>query len=215
MIRKLATAAVVFACLGIAPAGALAGQRGVVKQFSAGAPGIGDPYFPLDGNGGYDVRHYDLGLAYAPSTDRLTGVATISATATQSLSRFDLDLHGLTVRSVKVGGRSASWRRDGDELIVTPQHGVHDHAHFKTVVRYDGVPEVIDDPALGLSGFIPTDDGTLVAGQPHGAATWYPVNDHPLDKASYTFAITVPKGLEAIANGVLKSRRSRGGAETW
>lgn len=25
-----------------------------------GAPGIGDPYFPTDGNGGYDVTHYDL-----------------------------------------------------------------------------------------------------------------------------------------------------------
>ena len=55
------------------------------------------------------------------------------------------------------------------------------------VVRYDGVPETIDD-AAGLSGFLHTDDGALVAGQPDVAATWYPVNDHPLDKASYTIA---------------------------
>jgi hypothetical protein len=26
----------------------------VVRQFGPGAPGLGDPYFPLDGNGGYD-----------------------------------------------------------------------------------------------------------------------------------------------------------------
>jgi hypothetical protein len=30
----------------------------------AGAAGIGDPYFPLGGNGGFDVRHYDLSFSY-------------------------------------------------------------------------------------------------------------------------------------------------------
>ena len=39
-----------------------------------GASGIGDPYFPKDGNGGYDVSHYGLELAYDPTTDVLDGV---------------------------------------------------------------------------------------------------------------------------------------------
>ena len=42
-------------------------------QGAPGAAGIGDPYFPLDGNGGYDVAGYDLDLRYAPATDRLSG----------------------------------------------------------------------------------------------------------------------------------------------
>ncbi len=67
-----------------------------------GAPGIGDPYFPLDGNGGYDVQHYGLDLRYDPATDGLSGVATIMAMATQDLSAFNLDFVGLTVRSVTV-----------------------------------------------------------------------------------------------------------------
>ena len=50
-------------------------QASVVK-FSPGAPGIGDPYFPLDGNGGYDVAHYDLDFEYDPATDVLRGLAT-------------------------------------------------------------------------------------------------------------------------------------------
>ena len=37
---------------------------------------------------------------------------------------------------------------------------------------------------------------------------WYPVNDHPLDKAAYTFQITVPAGLEAVANGELVDCRT-------
>jgi hypothetical protein len=214
MFRKFAVVAAVSTCLAAWPAAALAGGH-TVKQFGPGAPGLGDPYFPLDGNGGYDAQHYNLAVAYDPATDVLRGVAEIRARATQNLSRFNLDLHGLTVRSIQVDGRRARWSRDGDELTVIPKHGIRKHERFRTVVVYDGVPETIDDPQFGLSGFIHTDDGTWVAGQPDVAATWYPVNDHPLDKAAYTFRITVPKGLEAIANGVLKGRWSHRGRTTW
>ena len=58
------------ACVAVWPGSALAGGH-TVKQFGPGAPGIGDPYFPLDGNGGYDVKHYRLDIAYNPSTDVL------------------------------------------------------------------------------------------------------------------------------------------------
>ena len=183
--------------------------------FRPGAPGAGDPYFPLDGNGGYDVKHYTLDVTYDPETDVVDGKATIEARATQNLSSFNLDLDGLTVESVKVNGRWAAWSRDGAELTITPPKGLRKHRKFTTVVRYEGIPETIEDPALGVSGFIHTDDGTLVAGQPDVAATWYPVNDHPSDKAAYTFHITVPAGLEAVANGVLKAERTKRGWTTW
>src|SRR5436190_2057820 len=41
------------------------GQGGGSGVF--GDPGLGDPLFPLAGNGGYDVRHYALALAYDPA----------------------------------------------------------------------------------------------------------------------------------------------------
>ncbi|HEY6709208.1 MAG TPA: M1 family peptidase, partial [Actinomycetota bacterium] len=69
----------------LAPAGASTGSGGG-GTFRPGAPGVGDDYFPLYGNGGYDVRHYLLKVSYDPATDRLVGVATISARATQNLS---------------------------------------------------------------------------------------------------------------------------------
>jgi hypothetical protein len=64
-------------------------------------------------------------------------------------------------------------------------------------------------------GFLHTDDGALVVGQPAVAATWFPVNDHPSDKASYSFRVTVPRGLEVVANGELKARRHHGSRSTW
>jgi aminopeptidase N len=88
--------------------------------FTPGAAGVGDPDYPTYGNGGYDVGHYDLDLRYQPDSDELTGHATILATATQDLSRFDLDLLGLTVDAIRVSGRTANWTRDGSELVVTP-----------------------------------------------------------------------------------------------
>ena len=183
-------------------------------RFSVGAPGVGDPYFPLDGNGGYGVDHYGLSLTYDPATDRLSGVATIEATATNNLSRFNLDFDGLTVRSIRVEGRRATWERDRGELIITPQNGLRKDDPFVVVVRYDGIPRTFRD-ALGVSGPTRTHDGVLVLGQPHGASTWFPANDHPIDKAIFTFEITVPDGLEAISNGVLEGSSTQGGRTTW
>ena len=174
-----------------APVPAAAAPRSAPRP---GAPGIGDPYFPTDGNGGYDVAHYDLKLSYDPATDRLRGRATISARATQALSSFNLDLNGLEVTGVRVNGRPARWRHVGDELTITPQRAIGKRSRFQVVVRYGGVPLVLDEPALGQAGVFPTDDGALIVGQPHVADTWFPVNDHPLDKASYRFEVTVPRG---------------------
>jgi len=185
------------------------------SHFRPGAAGVGDPYFPLDGNGGYDVRHYDLDVGYDPPSDTLTGVATISAKATQNLSRFDLDLVGLTVRSIKVDNRAATWRRDGQELIVTPARGLRKGTRYTVKVRYDGVPASLGDPQLGLSGFIHEPDGQIIAGEPHAASSWFPVNDHPSDKASYTFHVTVPKDLDVVANGELKAKQRRGPLTRW
>jgi hypothetical protein len=48
------------------------GPSALAAPAPPGAAGIGDPYFPLEGNGGYDVRHYDLTFSYDPATDRPT-----------------------------------------------------------------------------------------------------------------------------------------------
>jgi aminopeptidase N len=207
----------------LAPAGATAGRpaghSGSNGRCHAGAPGVGDPYYPLYGNGGYDARHYLLKIRYNPATDRLVGVATITARATQNLCRFNLDFQGMTVRSVKVNGKPARWSRSHDhELTVTPRRPLREGRRFTTVVRYDGVPRTqqIVLPGITLeAGFIHTDDGAVVAGEPEVAANWFPVNDHPIDKAAYTFVVTVPAGLEAISNGRLVGRRTRGHSTTW
>src|SRR6476661_9949936 len=105
MSRLLARVLVVCSLAGAAvPATANAFDRP-----SPGAPGIGDRLFPTLGNGGYDVQHYDLDLRYATSapSQGIDGTVTILATATQSLSRFNLDFAGDSVGGVTVNGLKA------------------------------------------------------------------------------------------------------------
>jgi hypothetical protein len=164
-LRTAAATGALLALLVAAPAGA-GGPR-----FTPGAPGVGDDYYPTYGNGGYDVGHYDLDVTYVPDTDVLAGHATITARATQNLSRFNLDLVGLTVDAVRVDGRAAGWSRSGDELTVRPRKGLRDGHRFTVDVRYHGVPETFTIPGTTFeAGFMHTDDGAMIAGQPEVSA---------------------------------------------
>ncbi|MEU4217894.1 M1 family metallopeptidase [Actinoplanes sp. NPDC026623] len=184
-------------------------------SFAAGAEGAGDPYFPTYGNGGYDVGGYDLKVRYDPAGGELRGTATITATATQALSRFNLDLAHLAASKVTVDGRAATSRADGNELVVTPAAGLADGAAFTVVVEYGGRPQALNNETLGVGGWLRTKDGAFALGQPESASTWFPVNDHPSDKATFSLAITVPDGVQAIGNGVPGARRTVAGWTTW
>lgn len=182
-------------------AGGVAIARG---GFTPGSVGIGDPYVPNEGNGGYQVRRYDLDLRFKPDTDRLQGVATIEATATQSLSAFNLDLYGLVVDSVTVEGVAATVSRAPREMTVQPAVGITDGDPFTVVVTYAGKPEILNDPDLGKSGWFNTTDGATVVGEPEAGMFWFPVNEHPSDKARICTKIAVPTGLQAVSNGLLE-----------
>ena len=167
------------------------------------------------GNGGYDVLHYDLKVKYDPAGDRLDGRAALRATATADLSAFNLDLAGLDVRSVIVSGTKADFRREGAELVVPVPQGLARGTEFTVDVAYDGVPAPLRNEALGEGGFLHTADGAIALGQPESASTWFPVNDHPRDKATYAYEITVPDGLVALTNGVPGRTETVNGWTTW
>jgi aminopeptidase N len=180
---------------------------------SPGAAEIGDVLFPGLGNGGYDAEHYNLDLTYptAEPAQTVDGKVTMIARATQALSRFDLDFSGTGVSAVSVNGAPAAFSRSGDELVITPRRALRDRSRFVTQVDFTSGPT---PPAPGDPfpfGWFTTNDGSVTAGQPNFAHVIYPVNDHPADKASYTFRVDVPQGTTAVANGVKLWSRTRGG----
>ncbi|MFF9329757.1 M1 family metallopeptidase [Streptomyces sp. NPDC014776] len=180
-----------------------------------GGSGLRDPYFPKAGNGGYDVTHYALTLAYDPGTRHLTGTADITARAAKDLSAFDLDLKGLTVRDVTVEGAGARFSRAGQELTVRPHDELPKGRTFRVTVRYAGTPETITDADGSQEGWVYTEDGALGLGEPVGSMAWFPGNHHPSDKATYDITVTVPQGLAAVSNGELADRTTRDGRATF
>ncbi|MDQ1658481.1 MAG: hypothetical protein QOD41_3564 [Cryptosporangiaceae bacterium] len=176
-----------------------------------GASTSADPYLPAHGNGGYEVRHYDLKLDWRYG-GRLSGRARITAVATAALTGFSLDLGTFRVDRVLVGGKPVRYTHGSGKLRVRAP--VPAGAEFTVEIRYTGVPRAIRSH-WGDVGWEELDEGALVASQPIGAPSWFPCNDHPADKASYRIAVTAPSPLTVVANGELVSSHAGAGATTW
>ncbi len=175
---------------------------------SVGAAGIGDPYYPTAGNGGYQVDSYDLNLTYRPETNALTSTATLLGTITsdQGLTRFNLDLQpNLTVQALTVNGAPAGFEQQDAELVITPASALPAGSPLHVTVDYSGSPGLVGDGTahVGDGGWYRTESGgAFVAGEPSGASTWFPVNEHPADTATFAVTATVPQGWQVISNGV-------------
>lgn len=184
----------------------------------AGAITLDDPYVGSFGNGGYDVQSYDLAIRWNQEAEQLDGVTTIAAIATQDLSSFNLDLYKLEVTSVEVDGAAAEFVRDGNELTIIPSTPIADGDDFVAIVDYGGEPQ--EEPGrLGSSapsGWHTRPDSAYVLGEPVAASTFHPANDHPSDKARFTYRLTTSSDDLAIAGGNLLSETDNDdGTTTW
>ncbi len=214
IVRSRLVPAVLAPLLGLVLAGSpLGAAPGSAERAPApGAVGIGDPYFPQDGNGGIDVLHYDVRDRYSFGSGRLAGRTRLDVRATQDLSRFNLDFL-LPVRSVTVNGQRARFRSAGShELRIRPATPIANDAEFRVLVRYAGVPA--SERSHGESNWLASRDEIVTMNEPHMAAWWFPANDHPRDKASFDIRITVPRDKDVVANGVLVAQRKRHGRLT-
>jgi aminopeptidase N len=182
----------------------------------AGNPdGVGDALFPALGNPGLDVQNYDVKLAYEPDSGALVGEVTLTVAPTQTREVFTLDASGPDVSRVVVDGRDAAFVQDGVELRITPSAPLTlGHQVDVTVDWTENPKSLMSDVGL-QEGWFATNGGSYVLNEPDGARTWMPSNDHPSDKATWTFAITVPKGLTAVANGEHVSTTSGPDGDTW
>jgi aminopeptidase N len=179
-----------------------------------GASGIGDPYWPLDGNGGIDVATYKISNRYALETKRLSGRTTIELTATHDLASFSLDFL-LDVSRVRVDGEKARFAKTdgGHELRITPARPLLAGSRHTVVVSY------ADRPArhsyAGERNWLASKHEVVTMNEPHMAPWWFPANDHPLDKAVVDVRIRVPNGREVISNGKLRDREVGKRSTQW
>ncbi len=190
----------------------MTGRRASKKS---SAPVI-DPYLPTAGNFGYRVSRYELELEYKVAINRLAGTATVTTVTLAELQTFSLDLSSaLSVAKVTVNGkRPKHFRTDRDKLHITLAERLPAGAAMTVAVRYSGTPRPKRTP-WGEVGFEELTEGALVAGQPNGASSWFPCDDHPSAKASFRVQIATESAYLTLANGKLLSRRARAGMTTW
>ena len=190
----------------------MTGRRASKKS---SAPVI-DPYLPTAGNFGYRVSRYELELEYKVAINRLAGTATVTTVTLAELQTFSLDLSSaLSVAKVTVNGkRPKHFRTDRDKLHITLADRLPAGAAMTVAVRYSGTPRPKRTP-WGEVGFEELTEGALVAGQPNGASSWFPCDDHPSAKASFRVQIATESAYLTLANGKLLSRRARAGMTTW
>jgi aminopeptidase N len=168
-----------------------------------GEPGLGDPYYPLAGNSGYEVTKYQILINWDPATQSMKSTTTFSARADHQLNSFYFDLVLRTDR-VTVNGAPAEFAKNGfSDVYVKPEHPIAAGSSFQMVVDYSGKPS--EHQQGELQPWFATDGEWTAAGEPESSAWWYPANDHPSDPALMDVSIRVPAGMEAISVGRLES----------
>src|SRR4051812_4355833 len=161
---------------------------------TVGSPSGGDPYFPADGNGGYQVMHYAIQDTYHPATDALRGMTRLHAQATQDLSAFYVDLV-LKADQVLVNGVVADFSKPNrHSLRITPAHTLTSGQSFTVQVAYHGRPSsirtTVDLPGWDL--YFHHRGETIAEGEPQNGPWWFAANEIPTDKATYDITVRVP-----------------------
>ncbi|MGO2684993.1 MAG: M1 family metallopeptidase [Microbacterium sp.] len=169
-----------------------------------------DPYIPQSGDARISVESYDLDLEYKLSTNRLSGTASLDVRIVEDTAAFSLDLVGLRVK--KVRGAARFTQNDRKVKIALAEPAVAgDLVHI--TLTYAGAPKP-RRTRWGALGWEELEDGLIVASQPTGAATWFPCNDVPADKATYMLRIATDPEYTVVSS-VPAARGTERGRAVW
>ena len=179
------------------------------------ADGAGDLLYPALGNPGIDVVSYSVDLTYDHDARALAGSVTLVVMPTEDRAEFTLDSSGPVVSRVAIDGVDAVFESGDPELRIAPVTGLVRGQQVEVRVEYTATPDALARGVFPPTGWFNTIDGSYVLNEPDGTRTWLPSNDHPSDKATWNFSVTVAAGVTAVANGALVSSTDGPNGTTW
>lgn len=168
-------------------------------------PGHRDSYTGIDFNLGFHVTHYDLDLSYKIVPNRLEGTATLTLTTWRDLDHMTLDLADtMRVRSVATASAAVKrFRQSGNKLRISFAEPVPVDTELRLAIRYQGNPRP-RRTAWGHLGWEELTNGALTANQPNGAPTWFPCDDTPDEKATYSIRLRPDQPYQVIATSTAR-----------
>ena len=169
----------------------------------------------------YDVTYYHLDVTVNPDSEYILGSNTIAFNVDSSFSKMQVDLFAnMNVDSIKFeDGTLLKYSREFAAVFVNMPKILEKGSNHQIVFYYSGKPQVAVNPPWD-GGFIWKKDiqgnpWVMITCQGTGASVWWPNKDHQSDEPdSMLLSITVPKGLEDISNGRLRSKVELPGEKT-
>ncbi len=170
----------------------------------------------------WNLTHYDLQVEVDLDNKTIHGVNTISYTVLEANSKMQIDLQPpMKIEKVIQGGNEVSYTSEGNahfiQLIKVQQKG----SNQKITVYFSGKPPAAKN-APWDGGFTWKKDSNgkhfvATSNQGIGASLWWPNKDHYYDEPEngIDFAITIPNGLMAVANGRLLNKETKKDKTTW
>ncbi len=151
-----------------------------------------------------DVLNYKFRIEVNDSTDRIEGVADITAKVSKAATELQLDLigksggKGMQVTEVKSRNSSLKFSHLNDRVTITFPSPLVAGQQISFTVRYNGIPA--DGLIISKNKF---GDRTFFADNwPNRGRNWLAIVDHPADKATVEWEVVAPVHYEVIANGV-------------
>ncbi|MSR36575.1 MAG: M1 family peptidase [Gemmatimonadetes bacterium] len=152
------------------------------------------PYAP-----GWDVLHYDVEIALPEGAGWIAGRTTVrAARTTAAVASLPLDLIGLAVTGIRVGGSGVQFTHANGKVTVPVGMGrVGDTVEVE--VTYAGTP----DDGLVIGKTVGGQPSAFADNWPDRARYWFPSIDHPADKATVAFTVHAPAAWQVVSNGVM------------
>lgn len=158
----------------------------------------------------YDVYHNSLNIKIEPAKKWLSGTVVISAKALRSIDTFQIDLYkNMQINQILVNNKPVNYYRVEGAVFIIPEKPIDFNQQFTTSISYEGKPIVAKKPPWN-GGFTWKKDKHRVdwdgvSCESEGSSLWWPSKDEMADEADSTDAtFTVPSGLMAVSNGLLK-----------
>jgi len=164
----------------------------------------------------YDINYYHLDVKINMDDKSVSGSNEFKFTATQDFNRLQFDLFAnLKIDKIIYKGAEIPYTREFGAVFVTFPKTIKKGSKDSFTVWYNGNPPIARNPPWD-GGFIFKKDKSgnpfvSVACQGLGASVWWPNKDHQSDEVdSMLISISVPKDLDEVSNGRLRSIVDKG-----